>query len=181
MQVKGVALRTTLLAIELEHGKDAFDRVMRAVPPDTREVLAPGVLASSSYDIRHQAALHDAVREVVGGGDLDANRRVGARAAKIDFGGVYRVFVIVASYERLLRIADRAFRQYNSQGAVVWRSIERGRAEGEVCGVDGWTEAMWHALAGRLETLLLLGGARRASVRVEAPSPGGCAMHAEWE
>lgn len=178
--MKGVALRTTLAAIELELGKSALDRVMRAVPPDTRETLAPGVLAASSYDIRHQAALHEAVREVLGEGTFLANRRVGARAAKIDFGGVYRVFVVAASYERLLRSADRAFRQYNSQGAVVWNRIERGSADGEVCGVDGWTEAMWHALAGRLETLLVLGGAKHASVRVEAAASTGCRMHAEW-
>ena len=180
MQVKGVALRTTLLSIELELGKDALDRVMRAVPPDTREALAPGVLAASSYDIRHQAALHEAVREQLGAGTFTANRRVGARAAKIDFGGVYRVFVIAATYERLVRTADRAFRQYNSQGAVVWKRIERGHADGEVVGVDGWTEAMWHALAGRLETLLVLGGAKHATVRVEAPTSTGCHMHAEW-
>ncbi len=181
MQVRGVALRTTLAAIELELGASALDRVMRALPPETRETLAPGVLAASSYDVKHQAALHETVRVVLGEGSLELNRRVGARAAKIDFGGVYRVFVIAASYERLLRSADRAFRQYNSQGAVVWKTIERGRAEAEIVGVDGWNEAMWHALAGRLETLLRLGGARRASVRVEAPASTGCRMLADWE
>lgn len=154
--------------------------MIAALPPDTRDAIYPVVLAASTYDIHHQSAIHEAVRTILGRGGYDANRRIGARAAKIDFGGVYRVFVLAASYERLLGGADRAFRQYNSQGYVTWPILRRGEARGHVGGVVGYTDAMWHALAGRLETLLLLGGARSAQVRLTSSAADHAELEAQW-
>lgn len=180
MQVAGVALRTTLQAVEEEYGHDVRRRVWQALPEEVRAALSPEVVATAFYPVAHQAALHEAVRTVAGGGDLAANRRVGARAARTDFGGVFRVFVLASSYEALLRGADRAFRRYNSQGYVAWDRIGQGEAEGRVGGVEGYVESMWHAVAGRLESLLVLGGAKHAEVRVLTWSSTGMTLAARW-
>ena len=180
MQVKGVALRTTLEMLASELGQGARDRVWSALPPDVRDALAAGLLPSTSYPVAYQAALHQAIRSEVGGGELWANRRVGAAAARRDFGGIYRVFVLASSYERLLRGVGRAFRHYNSQGAVAWEHIGEGSAMGHISEVDGYVEGMWHAIAGRLETLLVMGGAHQASVVVEAWSPTSVTLRATW-
>lgn len=178
MQVRGLAIRTTLQALEAEFGADASRRVMAALPPAVREAFSPVVLAASQYPVTHQAALHEAVRTVLGG--TGANHRIGAAAARIDFGGVYRVFVLASSYESLLRGSDRAFRRYNSQGYVAWDHIGHGEARGRVGGVEGYVEGMWHAIAGRLEALLVLGGAKHAHVAIESWSPTDATFAARW-
>lgn len=179
MQVKGVAIRSLLAAVEDAFGKDGLGRVTDALDPEIRVQLEPVVLASSFYPVAVSAALHEAIRHRLGGGSVNANRRVGAEAARRDFGGIYRVFIRVADYERLLGGIERAWRQYNSHGTIEW---QRGvhEARGAIRDVDGFTEAMWHSIAGRFETMLLLSGAKHASVQVADWSASHAALHARW-
>lgn len=166
MFVKGTAIRTTLTAIEEVFGAAGLAKVRAALPPEVRAQLGGMVLASQSYPIAVSAAIQEAVRVQLGAGLLHANRKVGAAAGRIDFGGVYRVFLRASSYELMLRSMDRAFRQYNSQGEVIFGRIVPGEAEGSVRGVTGYTEPMWTAIAGRIDALLLLGGAQAATTTV---------------
>jgi hypothetical protein len=180
VRIKGTAVRSVLEGIEAAYGANALARVKAALPPAVRAEIEPSVLASKEYGVAVNAALHDAVSEVLGAGSIAANRRVGAEAARIDFRGVYSVFLRVADYETLLRRLDRAFRQYNSQGHVTWEEIRPGRAQGRIDGVEGFTEPMWQAIAGRLEALLVLAGAKRATTTVESWSSKHCAFLARW-
>ena len=109
------------------------------------------------------AALHRAVRRLFGSGGLGANRRVGSEAARLDFGGVYRLFIRVADYDTLLQGLGRAWLRYNSAGAVTWDEVAPGSARGQITGVAGYTEEMWHSVAGRLEQILMLAGAKSAA------------------
>lgn len=180
MWVKGVAVRTTLQAIEGEFGKDGLARVMESLPEETRSAFAPYVIATGHYDVHHQAALHEAVRAVLGSGDVTANRRIGARAARIDFGGIYRVFVRAAGFVYLLRGVERAFRQYNSRGSVTWEVVEKGFARCRVEDVEGYNEAMWTAILGRFETLLVLAGAQRANAHIRSFSGSSATLEIDW-
>jgi hypothetical protein len=180
MQVKGTSIRNIFTGVEAAFGASAVERVRAALPPSIRGQIEPMVLAGNNYPVEISAALHDVIRSVLGGGSLVANRRVGAEAARVDFGGIYRVFIRVADYETLLRGLSRAWRQYNSQGEVRWSHIGSGEARGEVVGVDGFTEPMWHSIAGRLETILVLGGARKATVAVGAWSSRDAELAPKW-
>lgn len=180
MQVKGVAIRSLLAAIEVAFGAGALTRVTSALSDEIRVQLEPVVLASSYYPIAVSAAIHEAIRHELGGDSLNANRRVGAEAARRDFSGIYRVFIRVADYRRLLEGIERAWRQYNSQGVVEWQHITGHEARCSIRDVDGYTEAMWHSIAGRLESMLLLSGAKHATVAVDDWSAHHVALHARW-
>jgi hypothetical protein len=180
VEVKGVSVRSLLVAVEASFGRDALRRVIDALPAESRAQLEPVVLASSYYPIALSAALHEAIRTVLGGGSVIANRKVGSEAARSDFGGIYRVFIRMADYETLLGGLERAWRQYNSRGIVRWEHLGAGEARGTVRDVSGYTEAMWHSIAGRLETILILGGAKRASVAVETWASSEVQFHARW-
>jgi hypothetical protein len=180
MLVKGTALRTTLASIEEVYGVAGLAKVRRALPEAAAAAVDTGILASSSYPVSLAAALQDTVRSELGAGSLLANRRVGAAAGRIDFGGVYRVFLRASSYELLLRSMDRAFRQYNSRGTVKWSRIVTGEAEGTVSDVQGYTEPMWTAIAGRTESLLLLGGASIATAQITRFSAADADLQLRW-
>lgn len=181
MFVKGTAVRTTLAAIEEVYGAAGLDKVRAALPPEIATELSGLVLATKSYPISVAAAIQEAVRTELGQGTLQANRKVGAAAGRIDFGGVYRVFLRASSYEMLLGSLDRAFRQYNSQGRVSWERIEKGEADGSIREVTGYTEAMWAAIAGRLEALLLLSGAKSATATIHSTSPEHVELRLRWK
>ncbi len=180
MHLKGVSVRNLLVAIESAYGPAALARVKAALPDEERRRIEPIVLASGSYPVSVSAAIHDAVRDVLGGGTFEANRRVGREAARIDFGGVYRAVLRVADYRTLLEGLDRAWRKYNSQGGVRWSRIDTGSADGEMYGVEGFTEPMWQSIAARVETILELGGAKRAAVVLVACAPEGAKVSLRW-
>lgn len=180
MLVKGTAIRATLAAIEEIYGREGLARV-RAALPQHEALLGGLVLASSNYPVEFARDVQGAIREVLGGGRVQANRKVGAAAGRADFGTVYRVFLRASSYELMLRSLDRAFRQYNSQGHVHWDDLGTGYAVGRILGVEGYSEAMWHAIAGRLEALLLLGGAKQATALVVSFSETELQLRLRWQ
>lgn len=169
-----------LLGLERVAGPAEVARVRAAMPPEIRRQLEPMVLASKHYPVAVSAALQDAIRSVLGGGSCAMNHRIGMEAARIDFRGVYTVFLRVADYQTTLERLDGAWKQYNSQGEVVWSTMSRTFARGEVRGVTGFNEPMWHAVAGRLEATMLLAGAKKASGKVTSWSPDACTLEIGW-
>lgn len=180
MQVKGVTIRGLLSAIDIAFGPGASRRIVDALAPEIRAVLEPVVLASSMYAIEVPCAIHEAVRQELGGGSVIANRKLGAAAARDDFRGVYRIFIRIADYPRLLQGIERAWRQYNSRGTVSWTLSGASEAECVIGDVSGYSEAMWHSIAGRFETMLVLGGAKHASVAVGDWSDEHVSLRARW-
>ena len=162
-----MALRGLLAAIEQEYGTEGLTRVRAALPADVRLRLEAPVEPDAQFPIAVPAALHDAIRSELGKGDLAANRRVGEIAARADFGGVFRAFIRVADYGTLLRATERAWQRYNSHGRVEWPFIGKGQATATIKHVKGYTEPMWEGIAGRLEAVLTLGGAKDAKVTVD--------------
>lgn len=181
MQIKGTALHSTLLAVERLHGAQALLRVRAELPDDIRAQIEPVVLATQSYPIVVNAALHDAIFRVLGHGDGSVNQAIGCEAATIDFGGIYSIFLRTADYETTLRRFDRAWRRYNSQGTVSWTELVDGRARCMIAEVSGYTELMWRAVAGRLQGVLLLAGARRAEVDIMSHADEMAALLLQWE
>jgi hypothetical protein len=177
---KGAAIRSTLQAIGNLYGDDVLAQVKGALRKDIRAQIEPRVLAVSWYPIEVSAAVHVAIRDVVGNGQWDMSHTIGIEAAKIDFNGVYRVFLRAMQYDTIWDRAQRAWDNYNSQGHATWGEREGGSAKGFVAGVTGFNRGIWNAVAGRFESLITLSGARGASVEVHDPTPIGCTFVALW-
>jgi hypothetical protein len=180
MQIKGTAVRSILLALERVCSADDVERVKAALSPEIRAQIEPVVLASKLYPIAVSASIQDAIRTELGGGSCAFNHRLGTEAARIDFKGVYLVFLRIADYETMLRRLDRAWRQYNSRGEVLWPELGPSSGRCVVQGVDEYIEPMWHSIAGRVEGLLLLSGAKHASVTVTSWSDQGSEFRVRW-
>jgi uncharacterized protein (TIGR02265 family) len=178
--IKGSSIRGLLEAADRAFGAGARARVVAALDPQTRAQLEPMVLASNLYPIEVAAAIHAAVLGELGAGNMSANRKLGAAAAAHDFSGIYRVFIRLADYRALLTGIERAWRQYNSQGVVEWSLLDRNEAECAVRDVSGFTEPMWHSIAGRFEAMLRLCGASHASVAIADWSASHVLLRARW-
>lgn len=180
MLIKGSSIRGLLGAADQAFGAGARVRVIAGLRPEIRSQLEPMVLASKLYPIEVAAAIHEVVCSELGAGSVTANRRLGAAAASQDFTGVYRVFIRIADYRTLFTGIERAWRQYNSQGAVECTLLDRNEAHCVVRDVSGFTEAMWHSIAGRFETMLKLCGATHAVVVVAEWSDSRVVLDARW-
>lgn len=181
MLVRGTALRGVLVALDLEIGPGTSDRVRAELPPEVRERLEPTILSGEWYPVACQAALHDVIRRVVGRGAVSVNERIGHRAGLEDFQGVYRVFLPLLTWDLLWSSVSRAWLRYNSAGSIDFPSRGGQFAKGEVRGVQGYTEAMWQSVAGRLRAVIEIAGGHRVRVTVEAWSEAQASLIARWE
>ncbi len=180
MQVKGASIRTVLLAIENLAGKDGVKAVIETLSPASQKLLEGPILVSTFFPASLSSEIHLGIRQTIGNGNWAMNRKVGAEAASIDFKGVYKVFLRLTDYDATLDRLPGAFRQYNSQGEVRW--IERGHESATfvISEIDGFNEGQWESIAGRLESVLLLCGAKSSHVALSHVGPTGCNGTLTW-
>lgn len=179
MLIKGTAIRSTLQALSGLHGIEVAARVRAALPADIRAEIEAAI-PTKMQRVELSAALQATIREVVGNGDCAVNYGIGIEAARLDFGGIYRIFLRMADVETSLRRLAGAWRQYNSQGAVTWESLVPGRGRCSVAGTAGFNEPMWVAIAGRVAGLLRLAGASTSSASIVRWSDDGCTLDVQW-
>jgi hypothetical protein len=180
VQQKGAAIRSTLQAVANLHGDAALTTIKERLPPAIRAQIEPRVLPVAWYPVAVAAAIHDAIRVVVGDGHWKASHALGVEAARIDFTGVYRIFLRSMQYDTMWERAQRAWSSYNSQGEVRWVDPQPGHLAGIVTGVSGFNLGMWEAVGGRLEGLVTMSGARGAAVEVKEHSTATCRFDAMW-
>jgi hypothetical protein len=180
MKQRGAAIRSTLLAIEKLYGKDVLASVKDAVPPEHRARMHEPALAVTWYPIEITAALHVAIKNVIGRGTWNASHRIGIEASRIDFTGIYRVVLRAVQYDSIWDRTERAWSTYNSQGEARWTDRGPGTATGRITGVSGFNMGIWQAVAGRCEGLLVLAGVRAASVSVAEGAERSGRLEAVW-
>lgn len=178
-KLKGTAVRGTLNAIELLHGAAGRIAVEERLPADLRAILAEGVVTAGWYPVELNAQMHAAVRELFGNGSWSVSRAIGREAAKVDFGGIYRVLLRAVPHATLWERVGLAWKQYNSAGEAVWE-VGPGVARGVVRDVAGYNEGLWESVAGRLETMLERSGVRALTVSLIEQSPTGVRVEVIW-
>lgn len=179
MLIKGTALRSVVGAIERVAGPEGFARVRAVLPPEVRAEIDRGLLATRGYPASFCAALHEGVRDALGGGTWIMNHKIGVEAARIDYGGVYRAILWTFDVDGLLERLVRSWRQYNSAGSV---TIEKGSHRASACveGVAGFNLGMWTSIAGRIEGLLTMSGAKGVVARVASSNETSCRIDIRW-
>lgn len=179
-KLKGTAVRGTLQAIEKLHGSPGRLAVEERLAPDLREILAAGVIAAGWYPVELNAQMHLAVRDLFGNGTWAASRAIGREAAKIDFGGIYRVLLRAVPHATLWERVGLAWNQYNSAGSSNWEITAPGVAVGTMIDCDGYNEGLWESAAGRLETMLERSGVRARSATFLEMSAHGARAEVLW-
>jgi hypothetical protein len=179
VKIKGTGIRSALIAIERLYGADAVVRVKAVMPPRLREVVDK-VHPLEWYPVEVSAAVHLAVRDVIGGGSWDASHAIGREAARVDFTGIYKVLVRTVQYDTIWDRIELAWTRYASAGEAKWYERGPGHAKAFVSGVAGYNNGLWASVAGRCEGMLLLSGARGAAVSMIEPANTSCSFEALW-
>ena len=177
---KGAAIKSTLQAIGNLHGASSLEGVKGRLPDAIRTQIEPRVIPVAWYPIAVSAAIHEAIRDEIGDGNREASHAIGVEAARIDFTGVYRVFLRSMQYDTMWDRAERAWSNYNSRGVGSWAERSPGHAVGVITGVSGFNLGVWEAVAGRLEGLLRMSGAKGATIEVRDFSATECRLDALW-
>ncbi|MGZ3422369.1 MAG: hypothetical protein ACXWUG_10370 [Polyangiales bacterium] len=177
--IKGATLKHNLLAIQNLYGAEALAKIKAGVSPSVRERMEH-VTPLDMIPPEVFGEIHETMKQVLGTTGWDASHAVGSEAARLEFGGIYRVLLRAVQYDTVWDRIERTWNHIVGRGAFRW--IERGDdfVKGEVVGVVNFHPGIWHSSAGRAERLLVMSGAKSAHVTMIETSPTRGSFEAYW-
>jgi len=111
-QASGRAFLGLIRYVKEHHGADEVRRVAEAAPVETRAALAEPIAIDSWYPYAAYVGLLRALDRALGQGDGAYCRLLGSVAGQRDAGTIFRVYIAVASAERLIRSCERIWPTY---------------------------------------------------------------------
>lgn len=163
-QVKGVAIRGFIAAVERLFGEATVDKMVPLLPDEIAAALKQRrFLVAGWYPLATYRAQLGAVMRVTGRGP-EVVRELSREATLDDFRGIYRLFTAVLSPQFLMRRAPGLFNRYYDTGklAVVARPHY---AEAKFTGCVGFDRVFWEDAVGGAIGILESCGARDVQVR----------------
>ncbi len=179
--VKGVIfLNARTFALE-QHGEEGWRSLLDALDPRDREELA-SMIAIGWYDIGLYDRVHATMERVLGKGDFALMHRLGRFSAEADLNVIHRTLMKMARPAVLFEKYPELWRRYQDSGE--WSlTREDKRARGVLTGWASREEACLVRLAGGIERMLELLGARGVKVtRAKSTARGDavCELIIDW-
>jgi hypothetical protein len=162
--VKGSAMTSRVLWVQLGHGAAGFDRLLAATSPELRASIERGFVKSRWYPFDQFIELNVAIDRVFGRGDLGLIKQLGRYGADANLTTIYRLFFKVGSP---LWILGRSLRLYSAHYDTGWAEVAtRGPTAAvlRIRGVDRPHRAHCLSVAGWAERSIELSGGKRATV-----------------
>ncbi|MCX5742435.1 MAG: hypothetical protein NT062_08065 [Proteobacteria bacterium] len=182
--VKGSALASRILWVQLGHGAAGVDKVLAACSPELRASLASGVKMARWYPLPHFIELIVVIDTIFGQGDLGLVRELGRFGADANLTTIYRLFFKVGSTQWILGRAVRLWSAHYDSGSL--EVMTRG-ARGAVLRVRGFatphTVHCRSVLAWCERSIELSGGKRVEAVETKCRTRGDdvCQIDARWD
>lgn len=140
-QVRGASIRGTIDFIRIHYGQAAVERVLAALPPETRHAIGdggPALLPSGWYDCAALTELTAHMDRLLGSGDLALARTAGKYIAFEDVNRFFKWLLRLAGPKTLFVRAESVFKNYHNVGRYVAEEIGPDRA---VVRLDDWDSA----------------------------------------
>lgn len=115
-QVKGAVLLSRKEFVREEFGEAAWPKVLGGVTPANRVQLEGVFLSSKWYPFEINADLDRAIVEVLGRGDRNIFKKIGARSARTNLGGAHQAFLKKGNPQAFMAGTDRIYRFYYDEG-----------------------------------------------------------------
>lgn len=167
---KAVHLKSYKKFVLQRGGEGAFQRILEQLGPEDRALAAKTVLHNEWLDCGLWWKLLMTADRVLGKGDLQLIREIGAFDARESLNGVYRVFLSFLQPAHILVRAPLMWRQYYDTGRMVAVNITDKRAEMRLVEFPGLPVNHEIELIGWMEAALSMTG--RAGCKVT--HPGRC-------
>lgn len=171
-QVKGIAFRSTLRALEHLRGPPAVEASILAMPAELASAIRYGTLiAASWYPIEWYRELFGAIVATAEGSAERIVFEIGREAARLDMTGIYRAAFKLLSPQSVFGLSARLFSNYYDTGTVVIVESRKGFAHARWTNCTGFDYHLWREVFASSEMLLELSGAK--SIRTRLASGGG--------
>ena len=169
-EAKGTNFTGLLRALEALRGKAVREQVVRATRGPCGEALRSGdVVPVGWYPASWYVELHRATHEITHGGAPLA-RELGAHTVSQDFTTIHRMLVRVLGPRTVASHSHRIFQLYWRGGSIALTESREDLVVARFTGWRGFQPVLWEDLAGSVEALLTLVGARSVRSRVGAVS-----------
>ncbi len=162
-----MSLIPTTKFVQDQFGDEGHERWLQALTPQTRDLIAGGILASKWYPL-DEAFVKPTLKvcELFFNGRLQAARQLGRFSADYALRGVYRFFVKIGSPGWMVKKATRILPSYYrpAQGELLEASSEMARFR--ICKLVEKTGIAELRIAGWLERGLEVSGAKSRTVKI---------------
>ena len=150
--VKGLLLKSRFEYVKQFFGEKGEAALLNAISPEARAMVADGILVSTWYPIDHVIEILVRMDELLGKGDFELARKMGAHTARMALaGGVQQSFAKEHDPAFVLKMGPLLWQQYYDTGRVeaelleaesaVSRIIDFGSPHRAICmGMLGWIE-----------------------------------------
>lgn len=157
-EVSGRAFLGIINHIREAHGRSAVTDLLPATPPATRAVFAGRIIHGNWYPYAAYTGFLSTLEMRFGGGHPSYCRSLGASSGVRDINTVFKIYLAIASTERLIRGCSRVWPSYYRNAGVMeavrWEPGDTLlRIEGfpEMAGqhcrlMEGWMTATMNAL-----------------------------------
>jgi hypothetical protein len=182
--VKGSALSSRVLWVQLEHGQAGHQRLVDEVSPALRETLAQGVHKARWYPFDQFVELNLTLDRLFGRGDLALVKELGRHGADANLTTIYRLFYKVGTVHWILGRAVRLWGAHYDSGRC---EVATRGPRAAVLRVHGFaTPHAAHCLsvAGWSERSVELSGGKRPAMtetRCRLRDDPFCQLDVSWE
>lgn len=166
---KTVHLKSYLAFLHERGGADDVERVLAELTPEDREIAVHASQAGEWLDCDRWWRLLTTADRVLGCGDLQLVREIGAFDAKRNLSGVYRVFLSFLTPDFIMSRASLIWKQYYDTGRIEVVRIGKQDAEFRLLEFPGLPLRHEAELIGWMEEAIRMTG--RPRTRLEHPGP----------
>jgi hypothetical protein len=167
-QVKGLAFRSVVKALEQLRGKATADAVLQKLPPQLAEGIRYGTITATGwYPIDWYRELFQSIVATTGEGDRIV-REIGRESAKLDMSGVYKYVFKLLTPRAIFELSTRLFSNYYDTGAVRIVESRSGFVHVRWSGCKGFDRNLWLEVVSSCETYLELARASNVRTRIVA-------------
>jgi hypothetical protein len=114
--VKGSALASRVLWVQLEHGESGYQRLLQAVSPELKDALEPGINKAAWYPFDQYVELSIVLDRLYGTGDLSLVKALGRYSADANLKTIYRLFYKVGTVPWIFGRAVRLWNAHYDSG-----------------------------------------------------------------
>lgn len=182
--MKGSALTSRILWVQLGHGEAGVDRLRVALGPALRAQLETGFSKASWYPLADFIELNETIDRVFGRGDLGLVKLLGRYSADANLTTIYRLFFKVGSVHWILGRAVRLWGAHYDAGFFEVATRGPKAAVLRLRGFPSPHRVHCLAVSGFVERALELSGGKRPSVHESKCRTRGddhCQLDLSWE
>ncbi len=163
-----------------ERGADLLPACLNRLSLETQKMFLTSV-ATSWMPVTAEAEILQAAAEVLFPGDTHPLRRLGIEVGKIQFTGVYRVFLAITSVSFIVKRVPLIWRTMYDQGEARVENMTAKSGTFVATGLPEQQPAQREYICGVFAAVMELTGARNIQVLKEENDPQAWKWHLTWQ